>query len=243
MFFSLLKVIVKVYCSPLWVSFSLSLSYSIGVGRHPFAGSYQRRSNSFLAGGGLLCSAEWHCWQKCLVSKTVLACFLGCIFGGREKECVALSFGVYNKLFCDGACNYSLINVDIYVIIMNVWIFLLTSEENWEFFLKMHLEWRCEYLKEKWNPHENKDYKWAFFLSAQLASTHPFLPACQDSPLPPSLLYRTHPFPFACVSLPVTSHSLCLSRDLTTREKVETLHRLCHWRLELDDIGDLLRVW
>ena len=36
---------------------------------------------------------------------------------------------------------------------------LLTREENWEFFLKMHLEWRCEYLKEKWNPHENKDYK------------------------------------------------------------------------------------
>ena len=26
------------------------------------------------------------------------------------------------------------------------------------------------------------------------------------------------------------------------REKIELLHRICHWRLELDDIGDSLRV-
>lgn len=31
-------------------------------------------------------------------------------------------------------------------------------------------------------------------------------------------------------------------RNLSTREKVELLHKLCHWRLELDDIGDLLKV-
>ena len=31
-------------------------------------------------------------------------------------------------------------------------------------------------------------------------------------------------------------------RDLKTREKIVLLHRICHWRLELDDIGDTLRV-
>ena len=35
---------------------------------------------------------------------------------------------------------------------------------------------------------------------------------------------------------------LLLCRNLTIREKVELLHKLCHWRLELDDIGDLLKV-
>lgn len=31
-------------------------------------------------------------------------------------------------------------------------------------------------------------------------------------------------------------------RDLDSRTKVEILHKMIHWRLELDDIGDLLRV-
>ena len=31
-------------------------------------------------------------------------------------------------------------------------------------------------------------------------------------------------------------------RDLDTRTKVEILHKMIHWRMELDDIGDLLRV-
>ena len=44
------------------------------------------------------------------------------------------------------------------------------------------------------------------------------------------------------------SLSVCMSvllmccRDLKMREKIELLHRICHWRLELDDIGDTLRV-
>ena len=64
------------------------------------------------------------------------------------------------------------------------------SEDNWPFFLKLHIEWRCEYLKEKWNPFTgDKEYK-----------------------------------------------------DLTIRQRVEILHKLCHWRLELDDIADLVRV-
>lgn len=64
------------------------------------------------------------------------------------------------------------------------------SEDNWPFFLKLHIEWRCEYLKEKWNPFsDNKEYK-----------------------------------------------------DLSIRQRVEILHKLCHWRLELDDIADLFRV-
>ena len=64
------------------------------------------------------------------------------------------------------------------------------SEDNWPFFLKLHIEWRCEYLKEKWNPFtDDKEYK-----------------------------------------------------DLSIRQRVEILHRLCHWRLELDDIADLVRV-
>ena len=63
-------------------------------------------------------------------------------------------------------------------------------EDNWAFFLKLHLEWRCEYLGESWNPLKgDQNY-----------------------------------------------------RSLRARDKVEILHRLCHWRLELDDIGDLLRV-
>lgn len=37
---------------------------------------------------------------------------------------------------------------------------LCCREENWEFFLKMHLEWRCEYLQQKWNPHKDKEYKY-----------------------------------------------------------------------------------
>ena len=63
-------------------------------------------------------------------------------------------------------------------------------EENWPFFLKLHLQWRCEFLHERWNPLSgDKEYK-----------------------------------------------------DLSIRDKVDILHRLCNWRLELDDIGDLLRV-
>jgi len=66
----------------------------------------------------------------------------------------------------------------------------LPSEDNWAFFLKLHLEWRCEYLGEKWNPMQGeREYK-----------------------------------------------------DLLIRERVEILHRLCHWRMELDDVADLLRV-
>jgi hypothetical protein len=65
----------------------------------------------------------------------------------------------------------------------------MNREENWEFFLKMHLQWRNDNLDEGWNPHRDKIYK-----------------------------------------------------DLDTRTKVEILHRLIHWRLELDDVGDLLRV-
>lgn len=31
-------------------------------------------------------------------------------------------------------------------------------------------------------------------------------------------------------------------KDLSIRQRVEILHKLCHWRLELDDIADLVRV-
>ena len=56
--------------------------------------------------------------------------------------------------------------------------------------LKLHLKWRCEHLKEKWNPLSGEtEYK-----------------------------------------------------DLDTYSRVSIMHKLCHWRLELDDIGDLLRV-
>ena len=34
----------------------------------------------------------------------------------------------------------------------------------------------------------------------------------------------------------------CDYRGLTARDKIELLHKLCHWRLELDDVGDLVRV-
>lgn len=36
----------------------------------------------------------------------------------------------------------------------------ISSEENWEFFLKMHLQWRYDYLEEKFNPHDGKTYKY-----------------------------------------------------------------------------------
>ena len=69
-------------------------------------------------------------------------------------------------------------------------LLFLCRDENWEFFLKLHVEWRCEYLSDKWNPFvKEKQYK-----------------------------------------------------DLTMRERILILHKLCHWRLELDDIADLLRV-
>ena len=55
--------------------------------------------------------------------------------------------------------------------------------------LKLHLQWRCDNLKERWNPLSDKDYK-----------------------------------------------------DLDTFSRVSIIHKLCHWRLELDDIADLLRV-
>ncbi len=81
-----------------------------------------------------------------------------------------------------------------YTYLYGALIALLTSNhnstENWEFFLKLHFEWRCEHLGQKWNPFSgNKPYK-----------------------------------------------------DLTARTKLEILHKLCHWRLELDDTTDLLRV-
>ena len=57
-------------------------------------------------------------------------------------------------------------------------------------FAKLHVEWRCEYLNDKWNPFgENREFK-----------------------------------------------------DLTIRQKVELLYHLCHWRLELADVADHLRV-
>ena len=34
----------------------------------------------------------------------------------------------------------------------------------------------------------------------------------------------------------------CDYSGLAAREKIELLHKLCHWRLELDDVGDLVRV-
>ena len=34
----------------------------------------------------------------------------------------------------------------------------------------------------------------------------------------------------------------CEYGGLSPRDKVELLHKLCHWRLELDDVGDLVRV-
>lgn len=56
--------------------------------------------------------------------------------------------------------------------------------------LKLHLKWRCENLKEKWNPLSgDKEYK-----------------------------------------------------DLDIYSRVCIMHKLCHWRMELDDIADLLRV-
>lgn len=39
--------------------------------------------------------------------------------------------------------------------------FLSLSEENWEFFLKMHMQWRVDHLGEEWNPHRDKIYKLA----------------------------------------------------------------------------------
>lgn len=56
--------------------------------------------------------------------------------------------------------------------------------------LKLHLKWRCDNLKEKWNP-----------LSGDMEY-----------------------------------------KDLDIYSRVSIMHKLCHWRLELDDIGDLLRV-
>lgn len=78
--------------------------------------------------------------------------------------------------------------VKLYCALLNGIVDKDVSEENWEFFMKMHLEWRCEYLHEKFNPHEGKTYK-----------------------------------------------------ELTTRNKVDIIHHICHWRMELDDIGELLR--
>ncbi len=47
----------------------------------------------------------------------------------------------------------------------------LCSEDNWQFFLKLHLEWRCEFLKEKWNPFApDKAYKQLSTRYTQLAS-------------------------------------------------------------------------
>ena len=90
---------------------------------------------------------------------------------GRGQECLPLSISVAKYVFVVVAfythhlfANVTMrlfvcLYVRLFIRVVDVWLHCLTSEENWEFFLKMHLEWRCEYLKEKWNPHENKDYK------------------------------------------------------------------------------------
>lgn len=67
---------------------------------------------------------------------------------------------------------------------------LWCRSDNWPLMLKLHLKWRCEHLKERWNP---------------LAG---------DKQYP----------------------------DLDTYSRICIMHKLCHWRLELDDIADLLRV-
>lgn len=56
--------------------------------------------------------------------------------------------------------------------------------------LKLHFKWRCEHLKERWNP---------------LAGDKQY-------------------------------------QDLDTYSRICIMHKLCHWRLELDDLADLLRV-
>ena len=72
----------------------------------------------------------------------------------------------------------------------NPTIIIICSEENWPLLLKLHLKWRCEHLKEKWNPLSgDSEYK-----------------------------------------------------DLDNYSRISIIHKLCHWRLELDDIADLLRV-
>ena len=74
----------------------------------------------------------------------------------------------------------------------------------------MHLEWRCEYLDLKWNPHRDKTYK--------VRRLHHF-----------TKLHKT-------LSLSLIAGSF----QRVTRSILST--SLCHWRLELDDIGELLRV-
>ena len=89
-----------------------------------------------------------------------------------------------------GSAVFVCINLDIHPITSIAMCPCSFREDNWTFFLKLHLDWRCEYLHEKWNPFNGeKEYK-----------------------------------------------------DLSIRERVEVLHRLCHWRMELDDVGELVRV-
>ena len=44
---------------------------------------------------------------------------------------------------------------------------LLLSDNNWELLLKLHLEWRTEFLRETYNPLEgDRHYKWVYCIHA-----------------------------------------------------------------------------
>ena len=83
------------------------------------------------------------CASVCLYVYTVCVCLSVCL-------CVCLC--MYEK---DTAitCSY------VYKV-SSQWYML--REENWSFMLKLHLEWRVDYLKESFNPLAgDQEYKWA----------------------------------------------------------------------------------